>query len=142
MSTSARDHDDDLGARSPLKALQFHALQVLDERPGDAVDVLETALLVKKAGVDQRAAAPLVPPGVRVRPSVWGVLCSGAQRCMGRGRGAEHLRSAAPAAPLPAYEGTWQHGSALTPTVRMPPHSPRQMRQRRWRSQACMGEAW
>ena len=41
------------------------APQVLEERPGDAVDVMETALLVKKTGVDQRQAAPLVPPGVR-----------------------------------------------------------------------------
>ena len=34
--------------------------QVLDERPTDAVDVLETALLVKKAGADARDAAPVV----------------------------------------------------------------------------------
>lgn len=33
------------------------------------MDVLETALLVKKTGVDQREVAPLVQPGVSMHAS-------------------------------------------------------------------------
>jgi len=39
--------------------------QVLEERPGNAVDVLETAILVKKTGLDGREAAQIVPLEVR-----------------------------------------------------------------------------
>ncbi|KAI8464163.1 MAG: flagellar radial spoke protein 4 [Monoraphidium minutum] len=51
------------GGGSLYEHLTKLVVKVLEERPGDAVDVLETALLVKKAGLDQRESAPLVPAG-------------------------------------------------------------------------------
>jgi hypothetical protein len=50
------------GAR---RSHELARLQVLEERPGDAVDVLETALLVKKTNLGVRETAAVAPPEVQ-----------------------------------------------------------------------------
>jgi len=43
--------------------------QVLGERPNEAVDLLETSLLVKKTAFEAKESAPLVPVSVSARGS-------------------------------------------------------------------------
>jgi hypothetical protein len=58
--------------------------QVLDQKPDNAVDLLETALLAKKAGGDQQAGQAVIAPvsaavnpaSASARPSVASVLPS------------------------------------------------------------------
>lgn len=54
---------------------------MLEEKPANPVDVLETALLVKKTGVDLRETSPLVPVSVgldmlRHQISIPGTSCA------------------------------------------------------------------
>ncbi len=41
--------------------------QVLEEKPGEAIDLLDTSLLVKKTAFHAQESAPLVPISVRAR---------------------------------------------------------------------------
>jgi hypothetical protein len=49
----------------------FFIVQVLGDRPSEAVDLLETSLLVKKTAFEAQDSAPLVPVSVRVILDVW-----------------------------------------------------------------------